>query len=158
MKKYSLQILMGIVILFGFISAISPHIINYLPKSDEEIRTAKSEEVAQALAGIFQSPDANISDAHAIHKQTAQAKTVWFSFRTTRKPMQRFIHIHKLKQKDLSEEVLNTVFHQNTPPASWWHADLGTKTYFTGQDGKSILNLIYNSRTKRGVLVVSTPI
>jgi len=158
MKKYSLQILMGLVILFGLILSISPYLVDYLPRSDEEVRAAKSEKVAEALARIFQSPDANISDAHAIHKQTAQAKTVWFSFRTTRKPMQRFIHIHKLKQKDLSEEVLNTVFHQNTPPASWWHADLGTKTYFTGQDGKSILNLIYNSRTKHGVLVVSTPI
>ncbi len=157
MKKYFLQIIMGLAILFGLVLAITPYVAEYIfPKTDEEIQEAKSEDVARALMAIFQSPDADISDAHAIHKKTATTKTAWFSFRTTRKPMQRFIHSRHLEQKELSEEILNTHFFKNSPPAEWWHADLGTETYFTGTDAGNQLYLLYNSRTKRGVLVISS--
>lgn len=157
MKKYLPQILMGLVILFGLILAITPYVADYvLPASGEEVRQARSKDVAQALKTIFQSPDADISDARAIHKKTQTSKTAWFSFRTVRKPMQRFVHARHLKQKDLTEDILNTAFYKNNPPVSWWQPDLGTETYFTGDDGANILHLIYNSRTKRGVLVIST--
>jgi hypothetical protein len=157
MKKYFLQILMGLVILFGLILSITPYIADIIyPASEEEVRQAKSRDVAQALKAIFQSPDADIEDAHAIHKKTATSKTAWFSFRVTRKPMQRFIHARKLQQKELSPEILKQQFYQDNPPDQWWKPDLSTETYFSGQEGENTLWLIYNSRIKRGVLVIST--
>jgi len=158
MKKYFLQILMGLVILFGLILSITPYIADAIfPASEEEIRQAKSRDVAHALKAIFQSPDAEIEDAHAIHKKTATSKTAWFVFRTTRKPMQRFIHARHLEQKDLTAEILKQQFYLDNPPDQWWKPDLGTETYFVGQDSENnSLRLIYNSRIKRGVLVISS--
>ena len=70
--------------------------------------------------------------------------------------MQRFIHARKLEQKELSEDILNQAFFKNNPPIDWWNPDLGTETYFKGIDDNNEVHLIYNSRTKRGVLVIST--
>lgn len=157
MKKYFLQILMGLVILFGLILSITPYVADIIyPASEEEVRQAKSRDVAQALKAIFQSPDAEIEDARAIHKKTATQKVAWFSFRTTRKPMQRFIHNQKLQQYELTPEILKQQFYQDNPPDQWWKPDLSTETYFSGQEGENSVRLIYNSRIKRGVLVIST--
>jgi len=157
MKKYFPQILMGLVILFGLILLITPYVADDIfPASEEEVRQAKSKDVSQALKAIFQLPDADITDARAIHKKTLKSKRAWFSFRTTRKPMQRFIHATGIEQKELSEDILNTAFYKNNPPDSWWQPDLGTETYFSGNDGSNEIHMIYNSRTKRGVLVIST--
>ena len=157
MKTYLPQILMGLVILFGIGLTVTPFVAeNFFPASEAEVRQAKSRDVVQALKTIFQSPDGDISDARAIHKKTADSKTAWFSFRSVRKPVQSFIHARKLEQKELSEEILNQAFFKNAPPVSWWQPDLGTETYFTGEDNMNKLHLIYNSRTKRGVLVIST--
>ena len=157
MKKNFLPFLMGLVILFGLILSITPYVADSIyPASEEEIRQAKSREAAHALRAIFQSPDADIEDARAIHKKTASSKTIWFSFRTTRKPMQRFIHAKKLQQKELIPEILTQQFYQDNPPEQWWQPDLSTETYFSGQEGANTLNLIYNSRIKRGVLVITT--
>jgi hypothetical protein len=70
--------------------------------------------------------------------------------------MQRFIHNRKLIQKDLTPEILKQQFYPQNPPIPWWQPDLDTKTYFSGKDGENSLHLIYNSRIKRGVLVIST--
>ena len=157
MKKYIPQILMGLVILFGIVLTVTPYVAeNFFPASEEEVRQAKSKDVAQALRAIFQSPDGDITDAKAIHKKTTTSKTAWFSFRSVRKPMQRFIHARKLEQKELSEDILNQAFFKNNPPIDWWNPDLGTETYFKGIDDNNEVHLIYNSRTKRGVLVIST--
>ena len=157
MKKYFLPTLMGLVIFLGLILAITPYIADAIfPASAEEVRQAKSREVAQALKAIFQSPDAEIEAAQAMYKKTATGKVAWFSFRTTRKPMQRFIHDRKLQQKALTAEILKQQFYQDNPPDQWWKPDLSTETYFLGQEGENTLRLIYNSRIKRGVLVIST--
>jgi hypothetical protein len=156
-KKYLFPLLMGLVILFGLILSITPYIADAIyPASEEEVRQAKSRDVAQALKAIFQSPDADIEESRAIHKKTATKKTAWFSFRTTRKPMQHFIHARQLQQKELSPQILAHKFYLNKPPVPWWKPDLGTETYFEGKDGENSVYLIYNSRIKRGVLVIST--
>jgi hypothetical protein len=96
-------------------------------------------------------------NVQALNKSTNDSKTSWFAFSVGRRPVEKYIIDKKLKQTNLNTEVLNSVFHEDNRPATWWQPiALDQKTYFTGIDQGRKVSLIYNPVAKRGVLVTTT--
>ncbi len=155
--KYILPIVMAMTILAGITLAITPWALDYFfPIKENVIRDADSEEAEDALARWFLSPDANFIDVEAARKQSKTRSTAWFVFKVKRNAVERFIHAKKLKQLDLTEEVLNTTFSASSPPRDWWKPRALTRTsYFKGVDQGRELALIYNAETQQGVLATT---
>lgn len=151
-------IFMGIVIFAGFILAITPFVADkFFPIPENSIRIAKPDAAAIALKQWFDSPKALFTDVQAINKSSDTKRTSWFAFSVGRRPVEKFIIQKKLLQKELSSELLTTIFFTQNPPASWWQPEAITqKTFFTGIDQGRQVSLIYNPNSKRGVLVTTT--
>lgn len=150
------SIIMGIVILAGVLLAITPFAANYFfPKSEKVVRIAKEDSARLALQQWFNSPEAELTDVQALNKKTSQYSKSWFSFSVDRKAVERYILGKKLEQKEIKPTILNTIFNAENPPASWWQPRaINQKTFFTGQDQGRRVSLIYNPKTKRGILTV----
>ncbi|KAG1657072.1 putative metal-dependent hydrolase YjjV [Nymphon striatum] len=132
-------------------------LFHFFPVPENTTRVAKPEAAAMALQKWFKSPDALITDVQAINKSNSQGASSWFSFSVGRRPIEKYIIETKLAQKDITPEVLETMFYTKNPPASWWQPTaVNQETYFSGSDQGRSIALIYNPKTKRGVLVTST--
>ena len=161
MKTFA-TIFMGIVIIAGLTLALTPIIGSiFFPTPENTVRQAKPEAAAMALRQWFQSPAAQFIDVQAINKTSTvnnvKQNTAWFTFSVGRRPVETYILTKKLAQKDLTKDILSTVFTTNNPPASWWQPSAITQqTYFTGKDQGRIVSLIYSPESKRGVLITTT--
>lgn len=157
MKTFS-TIFMVIVIIAGFILAITPFVADkFFPIPENAVRQAKPEVAASALKRWFKSPDAIITDVQAINKSSANKRTSWFSFSVGRRPIEKYIIEKKLQQTDLDDKQLKDVFFIENRPASWWQPEaIAQKTFFKGEDQGSLVALIYNPQSKRGVLVTTS--
>ena len=157
MKTFT-TIFMGLAIIAGFVLAFTPFIAEKLfPAPEKTVRVAKPEAAANALKLWFNSPDALITDVQAINKSTDLKKTSWFSFSVGRRPVEKYILDKKLKQTTLNLDLLSSVFYINNRPASWWQPEaIDQRTFFTGEDQGTKVSLIYNPKSKRGVLVTET--
>jgi len=157
MKTFT-TIFMGIVIVMGFILAVTPFVAEkFFPAPEKQVRQAKPEAAANALKQWFNSPDALFTDVQAINKSSAQKRTSWFSFSVGRRPVEKYIIDKKLQQVELNDKQLTTVFFTKDRPASWWQPEaVAQKTFFTGEDQGRQVSLIYNPDSKRGVLVTTT--
>jgi len=149
---------MILAIVAGLILALTPFVADkFFPIPETGVRKAKPEVAAMALKRWFKSPDAPFIDVQAINKTTPTSNTSWFSFSVGRAPVERYIVDKKLSQINLSNAILETVFFNTQPPASWWQPSaIDQETYFTGSDQGRKVSLIYNPNSKRGVLVTTT--
>jgi len=119
MKTFS-TIIMGIAIFMGLILALTPFVADkFFPIPENAVRQAKPEAAAMALKQWFQSPDAQFIAVQAINKKTPDGNTAWFAYSVGRGPVEKYIISKKLTQKDLTKEIMATVFSTNQPPASW---------------------------------------
>ena len=150
-------IFMGIVILAGFILAITPFVAEkLLPMPKDVVRVAKPEAAAIALKQWFNSPDALFTDVQALNKSSNNKRTSWFSFSVGRRPVEKYIIDKKLQQTELDNNHLTTIFFTESRPASWWQPEaIAQKTFFTGEDQGRKVSLMYNPNSKRGVLVTT---
>ena len=149
---------MGIVILAGLVLALTPFVADkFFPVPENATRVAKPEAAVMALQQWFKSPDELITGVQAINKSGNEGSSSWFAFSVGRRPIEKYILSTKLVQKDITPEILNTVFSESNPPASWWQPSaVNQETYFSGTDQGRSVALIYNPGTKRGVLVTTT--
>ena len=156
--KIFASIIMGLAILMGLILALTPFVADkFFPMPENTVRQAKPEAAAMALKQWFRSPDALFVDVQAINKNTATGKTAWFSYSVGRAPVEKYITNKKLTQKELTQDIMSTIFSSNHAPATWWQPEaLAQQTYFTGEDQGRAVYLIYSPKSKRGVLVTRT--
>ncbi len=157
MKTFT-SIFMVLVIIAGFILAVTPFIADkFFPAPEKITRQAKPEAAANALKQWFDSPNALITDVQAANKTTQDKRISWFSFSVGRRPVENFIINKKLKQISLTADKLKSVFYLDKSPASWWQPDaIKQQTFFTGKDHGVQVSLIYNPDSKRGVLVTES--
>ena len=157
MKTLS-SIIMAIAILAGLVLAITPFVADYFfPVPENAVRQAKPEAAAMALQQWFKSPDELFTDVQAINKVNGKQATSWFSFSVGRRPVEKYILDKKLTQQELSDEVMSSRFFTNNSPATWWQPQaVNQETFFAGEDQGRSVSLIYNPKSKRGVLVTST--
>lgn len=157
MKKYFFPTLMSILILFGILLIVTPYIANWLyPASHSSLRAAKSDEVKKALADWFKVSVADIQEAQGLHQFSAQNSTSWFGFKTSRQAVTRFILSNQLQQHELTPDILQQVFMQQSPAAWWQPAILQRQTYFKGLSDQRELYLIYNEERQQGYMLVKT--
>lgn len=147
---------MVLVILFGLVLALTPFIGSiFFPQPEVSTQMAKSEVSRSALARWFNAPVAAFVDVHAIKQVSPERSLSRFSFSTPADVVRSFISTKKLKQKGLSDEVMQRIFSDKN--ISWWQPEaLGRETWFNGQDQGRLLSLIYNAKTERGVLVIES--
>lgn len=159
MKKYFFPILMGVLILFGVILTVTPWVADYLmPAKTTSYRRAPAPEAQEALANWFNVRPSEVKYSEAIQYRTPTQKTAWFKFTIERTPVEQFIRSLRLKQEDLTSEVMQQRFLAQKPPVEWWQpAELTRQTYFTGVSAGQELNLIYNADLKQGYLLIHTP-
>jgi hypothetical protein len=153
MKKLA-TVFMVLVILFGFVLALTPIIASLLFPDTESTTQMPKEDVARsALARWFNAPIDAFVDVHAI-KKTARGKSKSrFSFSTPSGVVRAFIHEKKLMQRELTDEIMLHLFTDKN--ISWWQPEaLKRETWFEGEDQDRHLGLIYNADTKRGVLII----
>lgn len=156
--KIFATIFMGFAITAGLVLALTPFVAEkFFPIPENTVRQAKPDAAAMALKRWFKSPDAQFIDVQAINKSTVTDKTSWFSFSVGRRPVEKYIVDKKLEQKTLTEDILDSKFFNNNPPASWWQPNaIVQETYFTGEDQGRSVALLYSPKSKRGVLVTTT--
>jgi hypothetical protein len=156
--KYFFPVLMFIVIAAGLGMMITPYIAEHLvPMPDKQTRMAKTEQLQMALGRWFNAPAGAFVDVQGMEVVRPDGKVAAFSFSVNRKPVEGFIRSKQLEQRELSESLLQTHFHTNDISASWWQPKaLATETWFTGRDNDRQLNLIYNPKSRRGVLLIET--
>lgn len=158
MKTFT-TIFMGLVIFAGLILALTPFVADkFFPVPENTIRQAKPEAAAMALKQWFQSADGSFMNVQAINKTNTKTsnRTSWFSFSVGRGPIEKYIIAKKLVQTELSLKDLETVFFTNKRPVSWWQPEaIKQQTYFSGEDQGRKISLIYNPKSKRGVLVTT---
>ncbi|MCK5725360.1 MAG: hypothetical protein KAH22_00890 [Thiotrichaceae bacterium] len=153
MKKVT-QGVMIIVILLGFVLALTP-IIGSIIFKDDASSTIRGKEgaIQSALAEWFDAPKTLFVDAKGIRQIRKDRVIARFSFSTPPDVVRAFITKRQLKQKELTASAMQKVFIDTTIP--WWKPDaLQRKTWFTGHHKKKILSLIYNEKTQRAVLVI----
>ena len=155
MKNLS-TLFMVLVILFGLVLALTPFIGSiFFPQPEVSTQMAKSEVARSALARWFNAPVAAFVDVYAIKQVSQERSLSRFSFSTPADVVRSFISTKKLKQKGLSDEVMQRIFSDKN--ISWWQPEaLGRETWFNGQDQGRLLSLIYNAKTERGVLVIES--
>jgi hypothetical protein len=155
--KYILPFIMAMTILSGITLVATPYLLDYFfPIKENVIRDADSEAAEDALSRWFLSPDANFINVEAARQQSKVRSISWFVFQVKRNAVERFIMAKKLKQFELTDTILNTVFYANSPPRDWWQPKALTRSsYFQGIDQGRKLALIYNAKTRQGVLVTT---
>ncbi len=155
--KYFFPVLMALVIMVGLGTNLTPIIAEqFFPGSASRYQKAKPDDAKEALATWFGASSIDFGTVNAIRYQSAQYSTRWYQFVTKRKPVQRFIVRMRLKQLDLDKTILKQEFMVPPPPVDWWQpASLQRQTYFTGQDGRSTIKLIYND-TETGYLLIES--
>lgn len=156
--KYFFPILMACLILAGITLTVTPYIADMLfPVGKASFQAAKPAETRQALADWFNTPLDAFSETYGIKQRNAHSSTAWFAFHVAREPVQTFIFRHHLQQRDLTPELLQKIFLQNSPPVDWWQpALLQRQTYFSGSDEGQELGLVYDAESQRGFLIVKT--
>jgi len=149
---------MLLAILVGLILAITPFVADkFFPVPENTVRQAKPAAAAMALKRWFNDPQAEFLSVQAINKKTDSSNVSWFTFSVGRSAVEKYIIDKKLQQKPLNTTVLDAVFFNKKPPATWWQpAAINQQTYFTGQDQGRTVSVIYNPSSKRGVLVTTT--
>ena len=149
---------MGVLIFFGVVLTVTPWIAEYLmPAKTTSYRRAPAPEAQEALANWFNVRPHQVSYPEAIQYTTPNQKTAWFKFNIERKPVEQFIRVLRLKQEDLTPEVMQQRFLAHKPPVEWWQPDeLKRQTYFTGQSAGQELKLIYNAELQQGYLLTHT--
>jgi hypothetical protein len=159
MKTFT-TIFMVLAIIAGLILALTPFVADkFFPVPENTVRQAKPEAAAMALKQWFQSPDALFLNVQAINKTNSETSksTSWFAFSVGRAPIEKYIIAKKLLQTELSIEKMETIFFTKNRPASWWQPEaIKQQTYFTGIDQGRNVSLIYNPKSKRGVLVTTS--
>ena len=155
--KYILPFVMAMTILAGITLAATPYLLDiFFPVKENVIRDADSEAAEDALGRWFLSPNANFMNVEAARKQSKISSTSWFVFQVKRNAVERFIATKKLEQLELTDDILNTLFHANSPPREWWQPKALTRSsYFQGVDQGRRLAMIYNADTKQGALVTT---
>lgn len=145
---------MVLVILFGFILALTPIIGSMLfPPIETAIQMPKADVARSALARWFNTSIDAVVDVHAIKKTINGVEKSRFSFSTPPSVVRSFIQNKKLIQKELTGEIMQHLFTDKK--ISWWQPEaLQRETWFEGEDQDRHLGLIYNAETKRGVLVI----
>jgi hypothetical protein len=156
--KYFFPLLMFIVIAAGLGMVLTPFIAEHLmPMPDKQTRMAKAEQLQLALGRWFDTQAGEFVDVQGMEVIKPNGKVAVFSFSVERKPVERFIHIKALKQLELSDVYLQEHFYTDEISAPWWQPNaLATETWFSGIDSGRQLSLIYNPKTRRGVLSVAT--
>ena len=145
---------MFVVILLGFVLALTPIIGSYILSGDDRtVIKGKDDAVKFALSKWFNAPKSVFVDVHAL-QQNDQGKRVFrFSFSTLPEIVHSFIKARQLEQKELTATDMKEIFEDKTIP--WWSPEaLDRKTWFTAQHENKTLNLIYNAKTQRAVLVI----
>ncbi|MEE9327661.1 MAG: hypothetical protein V3U71_10235 [Cocleimonas sp.] len=159
MKTFT-TIFMVLVIIAGLILALTPFVADkFFPIPENTVRQTKPAAAAMALKQWFQSPNATFMNVQAINKTNTETSktTSWFAFSVGRSPIEKFILAKKLVQTEISAKDMETVFFTKNPPISWWQPEaINQQTYFTGEDQGRKVSLIYNPKSKRGVLVTTT--
>lgn len=157
--KFLFPLLMVIVVLIGFGSALTPMIAELIvPVPEVTVKKAEPEAVADALHQWFGADrQVRFTDTRGINRSDDKGRTSWMTFKVDPKTVSRFIRMRGLEQKGLNEEVLNSMFSIGKVPAEWWNpAELTRETWFSGADGGRDIGLIYNAELQKGYLVASS--
>lgn len=154
MKKYFYPILMGVLILSGVILVITPYVAEYFfPLSQAAYQKPDETDVKRALSDWFGVGMDQLTEANALRRRLADGSVDWYQFGLPPEAVKRFIVQSRLRQTDLTPEVMQQSFMANAPAVAWWQPEaLKQQTYFTGLgDGREVV-LIYNAEQQRGVM------
>lgn len=153
MKKLA-QGFMLVVILIGFILALTPIIGSIMTSGDDRtVIRGKDDAVKTALSEWFKAPKSAFVDVHAIRQIKDNKPISRLSFSTTPEVVRGFLANKSFKQQDLTATIMADIFTDKT--LSWWSPEaLQRKTWFMAKDQNKTLHLIYNDKTQRAVLVV----
>jgi len=156
--KYFFPVLMGATILFGVGLTFTPIIMELVwPASQTSYQRAQADDARRAIADWFGVPLNEVQAAQSIRQHAVQGTTTWFYFAMPRKGVEQFIIQHRLQQRPLSDTVLQQQWLANKPPVDWWQpARLKRETYFSGNDGRNNVTLIYNATEQQGFMQIQT--
>ncbi|EIJ34916.1 hypothetical protein [Thiothrix nivea] len=156
--KYFFPALMALVILAGISLVATPYVAEMLfPAQKTTLRTATPQQVSAALASWLGVESGRVKEAQGTSQMSAQGKTSWFTFTVDRQPVEHFIRANRMRQQDLTPEILQRVFVAQTPSADWWQpASLERQTCFISTDEGQELGLIYDAEQQKGFLVART--
>lgn len=156
--KYFFPALMGFFIITGIVLTITPFVAEqFFPTAETSYRKAKPDDVKQALRDWFRQPQADFRDARAIRQVSVKGTMAWFRFEVGRQAVERFIVANRMKQSELTDDVMQTVFMRHVPPVDWWQpASLKRETYFKSGNKDQVLNLIYDAESATGYFLVVT--
>ena len=156
--KYFFPALMGLLILAGIVLTVTPFVAEqFFPTQETSFRKANPDDVKQALRDWFRQPQADFRDARAIRQVSAKGTMAWFRFEVERQAVERFIVANRMKQEELTDDVMQGVFMRHVPPVDWWQpASLQRETYFQSGNKDQALNLIYDAESETGYFLVVT--
>ena len=145
---------MLITIFAGVMLIATPFIMNMIfPPQESQI--AVGQRARLALSDWFVIEPDELADVQAYRQESkdGQSRRMYFTWSTKPSNVRAFIRRKKLEQKDMTDEVMQSVFANDN--IVWWQPQaLERESWFTGKDGQANLNLIYNDDTRRGVMVV----
>jgi len=156
--KYFFPALMGLLIIAGIVLTVTPFVAEqFFPTAETSYRKANPDDVKQALRDWFRQPQADFRDARAIRQVSAKGTMAWFRFEVERQAVERFIVANRMKQSELTDEVMQATFMRHVPPVDWWQpVALKRETYFKSGNKDQVLNLIYDAESATGYFLVVT--